>query len=102
MNDNDDRSKWEWSPEEIKRIGYRAVDLIAEHLTALPSQPVFRPFPRALAAKYLASPPPESGQSPDEVLDTFAHEIAPFPFGNGHPRFYGWVNPPPAVIAIFA
>jgi aromatic-L-amino-acid/L-tryptophan decarboxylase len=29
-------------------------------------------------------------------------DIEPYPFGNGHPRFYGWVNSPPAVMGIFA
>lgn len=93
---------WEWTSEEIKRIGYRVVDLIAEHLTTLPDQPVFRPFPKELAESYLNSSVPASGQSPDQILDDFSSQIAPFPFGNGHPRFYGWVNSPPVPISIFA
>lgn len=88
--------------ETIKRIGYRVVDLIADHLTDLPQQPVFRPFPPALASKYLNSVPPESGREADDILTTFAREIEPYPFGNGHPRFYGWVNSPPVVLGIFA
>ena len=94
--------RWEWPAEEIKRIGYRVVDLIAEHLIDLPHEPVFRPFPPELASKYLNSAPPEFGQPADEILDTFAHEIEPFPFGNGHPRFFAWVNSPPVVLGIFA
>jgi aromatic-L-amino-acid/L-tryptophan decarboxylase len=96
------RPRWEWSADEIKRIGYRAVDMIAEHLTTLPEKPVFRPFPAELAAKYLGSKAPESGQEADDILTTFAREIEPYPFGNGHPRFYGWVNSPPVVLGIFA
>jgi glutamate/tyrosine decarboxylase-like PLP-dependent enzyme len=100
---SEDRGKWEWTAQEIKRIGYRVVDVIAEHLTALPAEPVFRPFPQGLAARYLdGSPPPESGQSADEILETFASEIEPFPFGNGHPRFYRWVNSPPAIMGVLA
>jgi len=98
-----DRTKWEWPAGEIKRIGYRVIDLIAEHLTSLPRRPVFQPFPQDLAARYLdGSALPESGQSTDEILAAFSSEIEPFPFGNGHPRFYGWVNSPPAVISILA
>jgi hypothetical protein len=52
------RPRWEWSADEIKRIG-RVVGMIAEHLTTLPEKPVFRPFPAELAAKYLDSKPPE-------------------------------------------
>jgi aromatic-L-amino-acid decarboxylase len=96
------RPRWEWSANEIRRIGYRVVDMIAEHLTTLPQKPVFRPFPPELAAKYLDSKPPESGQEADNILATFARDIEPYPFGNGHPRFYGWVNSPPIVLGIFA
>jgi aromatic-L-amino-acid/L-tryptophan decarboxylase len=63
---------------------------------------VFRPFPAGLAAKYLNSKPPEAGLEADDILDTFAQDIEPYPFGNGHPRFYGWVNSPPVVMGIFA
>ena len=94
--------RWEWSAEEIRRVGYRVVDMIAEHLTTLPGEPVFRPFPPDLASKYLDSKPPESGQEADDILAAFARDIEPYPFGNGHPRFFGWVNSPPAVMGIFA
>ena len=96
------RPGWEWPPDEIKRIGYQVVDLIAKHLTDLPNRPVFRPFPSEMASQYLAQPAPESGLSAGEILSAFASEIEPFPFGNGHPRFFGWVNSPPSVISIFA
>ena len=94
--------RWEWSEDEIRRVGYRVVDMIAEHLTALPDKPVFRPFPVEMASTYLDSKPPEAGQEADDILDTFLRDIEPYPFGNGHPRFYGWVNSPPAVMGIFA
>ena len=95
-------SEWAWSADELRRIGYRTVDIIVEHLTRLREQPVFRPFPRDLAAAYQDADPPEEGLAADVILDKFEQEIAPYPFGNGHPRFFGWVNPPPSVIGIFA
>ncbi len=94
--------RWEWPADEIRRVGYRVVDMIAEHLSALPAEPVFRPVPAELAAQWLGSEPPESGAEVDDVLDAFARDIEPFPFGNGHPRFYGWVNSPPVVLSVFA
>jgi glutamate/tyrosine decarboxylase-like PLP-dependent enzyme len=92
----------EWTREEIRRVGYRVVDLIAEHLAGLPSGPVFRPVPPAVAAAMLAESAPERGASPDAILDEVAAEVMPYPFGNGHPRFYGWVNSPPEVMGVFA
>jgi len=97
------RDKWEWPIEQIKRFGNRVVDAVATHLTRLPEGPVFQPFPRELAQRYLQSgPAPEAGETEDRILDSFLQEIEPFPFGNGHPRFFGWVNSPPVVIGIFA
>jgi aromatic-L-amino-acid/L-tryptophan decarboxylase len=94
--------RWEWSPEEIRRIGHRVVDMIAEHLSTLPRRPVFTPYPPDLAARLVEAPVPTGGTAAGAILDEFAASIEPYPFGNGHPRFYGWVNSPPAVIAIFA
>jgi hypothetical protein len=99
---NEDRAKWEWPTDEIKRVGYQVVDLIAEHLTSLPERPVFQPYPRTLAEKLLETAPPATGASADESVAEFRSDIEPYPFGNGHPRFFGWVNSPPAVIGIFA
>jgi glutamate/tyrosine decarboxylase-like PLP-dependent enzyme len=91
-----------WSEDEIRRVGYLVVDLIAEHLSALPDKPVFRPVPKDLVERFLASPPPAAGSSPDAILREFRDTVAPYPFGNGHPRFWGWVNSTPAVMGIFA
>ena len=78
------------------------VELIVEHLSTLPQRPVFRPLPEDLAGNWFAEGVPLVGTEPMAILDEFAARIEPYPFGNGHPRFYGWVNSPPAVIGIFA
>lgn len=96
------RRRWEWSPEDIRHFGHQVVDLIAHHLTSLPERPVFRSFPPELAERFLGAALPLAGQDPEEILAEFARDVEPYPFGNGHPRFYGWVNSPPAVIGVFA
>ncbi len=92
----------DWAAEEIRRVGYRAVDLIVEHLSSLPDRPVFTAYPQALGESMAAAPLPQDGQSADDVLNDFTRDVLPFPFGNGHPRFYGWVNSPPTPIGVFA
>jgi len=92
----------EWTRDEIRRIGYLVVDLIADHLSTLPDEPVFRPVPAALARQFLATPAPTGALAPEELLRLFKDTIEPYPFGNGHPRFWGWVNSPPAVMGVFA
>ncbi len=93
---------WNWSEEEIKRVGYRVVDMIAGYLTSLPDGPVFRPCPPELIGDFSAGPLPQAGQDVDSLLDEFALKVASYPFGNGHPRFFGWVNSPPAIVGVFA
>src|SRR6266508_6620858 len=91
-----------WTDAEIRRVGHAVVDLIADHLTGLPDRPTFRPVPAELAAQFLSGPAPAHGAAPDDVLREFRDTIEPYPLGNGHPRFWGWVNSPPAVMGIFA
>jgi aromatic-L-amino-acid/L-tryptophan decarboxylase len=95
-------NKWNWSSEEIRRVGYRVVDMISDYLTALPDRPVFQPCPPALIERFAEGPVPQVGEGVDTLLDEFAATVAAFPFGNGHPRFFGWVNSPPAIIGILA
>ncbi|MGH8060297.1 MAG: pyridoxal phosphate-dependent decarboxylase family protein, partial [Candidatus Entotheonellia bacterium] len=96
------RRRWEWSSDDIRRVGHLVVELIAHHLTSLPERPVFDPFPPELAERFLNTDAPLAGQEPEEILAAFARDVEPYPFGNGHPRFYGWVNSPPAMMGIFA
>ena len=88
--------------EEFRRLGYRAVDLAAAHLAGIPAKPVFGPMTPDERRAVLQQPLPEAGLSPEAILDTFAREILPHPMGNGHPRFFGWVNSPPAPMGILA
>src|SRR5688572_16874399 len=102
MTSNSTPSPFAWTPDEVRRVGYRTVDLIAEYLERLPSEPVFQPVPADLAEAMLLTPLPEHGETADAILDRFTSAVAPFPFGNGHPRFHGWVNSPPAIIGVLA
>jgi aromatic-L-amino-acid/L-tryptophan decarboxylase len=92
----------DWPAAEIRRVGHLVVDLIADHLTGIADGPVFRGVPDDLAARFMTGRLPADGVSADQVLAEFSEAIAPYPFGNGHPRFWGWVNSPPATIGVFA
>src|SRR5262245_41690180 len=100
-NHMSDRDTHEWTAEEIRRVGSRVVDLIAAHLAGLRDLPAFQPVPADLSNEFAATPMPAKGSSPEAILEEFARVIEPYPFGNGHPRFFGWVNSPPAVLGIF-
>jgi glutamate/tyrosine decarboxylase-like PLP-dependent enzyme len=44
----------------------------------------------------------EHGASPDAIFSFLQRAIMPHPMGNGHPRFFGWVNSPPALLPIIS
>jgi hypothetical protein len=81
-------------PEEFRRAGYRAVDLAVEHMATVRGRPVYRPMEPEQRRMLLDLPLPETGVSPAAILDRFEADVLPHPMGNGHPRFFGWVNSP--------
>ncbi len=91
-----------WPGADIRRVAHRVADQIADYLIALPDGPVYRRPPRELLDSMRATPWSEFGVSADEVLDEFSAQIAPYPFGNGHPRFAAWVNSAPDPLGVFA
>lgn len=94
--------RWTWSREEMHALGRRVADVVAHYLADLPNHPVFTPVPPEAAEAFTTAPLPRTGTPVDELLDEFERTIAPYPFGNGHPRFHGWVNSPPHVIGVMA
>ena len=92
----------DWLSEEIRRVGHLVVDLIADHVANLPAEPVFRPVPHDLQQQFLTAPVPIRGSAPDDILREFRETIERHPFGNGHPRFWAWVNSPPTMMGVFA
>ena len=80
---------------EFRRLGYRAVDLAAEHLANLRDRPVFTPMAPAERRLLLDQPLPETELAGDTILDFIREYVLAHPMGNGHPRFFGWVNSPP-------
>jgi aromatic-L-amino-acid decarboxylase len=87
-------------PEEFRRLGYRAVDLLTDHFAALVDQPSRSPVPETVRRDLMDAPAPEDGSDPDALLNEIASTILRYPMGNGSPRFFGWVNSPAAPLAV--
>ena len=84
------RSSFDLPPEEVRRLGRLAADAVAEHRETLTSRPVFGKV-GAAAALFEESLPLE-GRPFEEVLAFVRQHVMPFPFGNSHPRFFGFIN----------
>jgi len=78
------------------------VDGVADHLAALPSGPVWQPLPGALRSELLDLPLPEHPVALEELVATALRDVLPHAMGNGHPAFFGWVNPPPSRAGVMA
>jgi len=83
-------SSFDLPPEEVRRIGRLAADAIAEHRARLEERPVFGKI--GAAAPLFEGPAPEEGVPFEETLDFVREHVLPFPMGNSHPRFYGFIN----------
>ncbi|MEV4373617.1 aminotransferase class V-fold PLP-dependent enzyme [Nonomuraea sp. NPDC049637] len=82
--------------DELRRAGVRAAEIAAAHLEGVPAGPVWRPVPVAERAWLGELPLPDAGRPLDALLDDVSAHVLPYPMGNGHPRFFGWVNSPPS------
>jgi aromatic-L-amino-acid decarboxylase len=88
--------------EGFRRAAHALVDGVADHLAALPSKPVWQPLPGSLREQLLDLRLPEAPATIDELVLTMLRDVLPHPMGNGHPAFFGWVNPPPSSAGILA
>jgi aromatic-L-amino-acid decarboxylase len=77
-------------PDEVRRLGYLAADAVAEQRARLTERPVFGKV--GAGASLFDEPVPEEGLPFDEVLAFAREHILPFPMGNSHPRFFGFIN----------
>jgi glutamate/tyrosine decarboxylase-like PLP-dependent enzyme len=73
------------------RATHAALDDAISYLRSVRERPVWRPVPDSVKAA-IAEPLPRKGQGLTGVYADFAAEILPYPVGNIHPRFFGWVH----------
>ena len=84
----------------FRELAHAAVDLIANHLDGTANIPVFAPITPADRASLLERPLPQDGVDPHALLALVDREIFTHPMGNGHPRFFGWINSPPTPVGV--
>lgn len=86
----------------FRRLGHLAVDVAADYLETLRTHPVFVPMTPEERQELFTLDLSEEGIPPEELLATIRDRLFTHPMGNGHPRFFGWVNSPPALPGILA
>jgi glutamate/tyrosine decarboxylase-like PLP-dependent enzyme len=76
--------------EELRALGHKMVDEMLEHLRTVRERPVWRPVPKEVRTR-LSSPAPHEPTAVEQVYEEFKRDVLPYPTGNTHPRFWGWV-----------
>jgi aromatic-L-amino-acid/L-tryptophan decarboxylase len=77
--------------EEFRKLGYRMIDDIVNGLCSLADEPVWRPIPNEVRAALNEELPVEPAGA-HAAYEDFRRYVLPYPRGNNHPRFWGWVN----------
>ena len=90
------------SREEMRRIGYRTVDLLVEHFATLPDKPATRKASRAEMEERFREPLPETGMDALELLDLVERDIFSNIMHLDHPRFFAFVPSPSNYVSAMA
>jgi aromatic-L-amino-acid/L-tryptophan decarboxylase len=76
---------------EFRALCHEAVDDMVDRWERVRERPVWQRVPDAVKAE-LTGPVPRAGTDLAEVYRRFGELVLPYPNGNSHPRFMGWVH----------
>jgi glutamate/tyrosine decarboxylase-like PLP-dependent enzyme len=96
------RNRLELSPEEMRALGYRVIDLLTDHFHGLAQKPVGAKGDPAVLRPALLAQPPAEARSPDEIFATLARDVFPNMMNTGHPRFFAFVPVPSNFVSVMA
>lgn len=78
--------------DAFRQLAHRMVDDMIANLSTLRDQPAWRPTPPAVRARIDDEPLPLEGAGAESAYRDFVENVMPYPNGNLHPRFFGWVQ----------
>jgi aromatic-L-amino-acid decarboxylase len=84
--ENLDPADW----NKFRELAHRMVDDMIDYLRTVRDRPVWQPIPESVARSF-QEPLPRSPEDLEQIYADFRKRILPYPTGNIHPRFWGWV-----------
>jgi glutamate/tyrosine decarboxylase-like PLP-dependent enzyme len=81
-----DPSSW----SDLRQLGHRMVDEMMTYLETVRERPVWQRMPDAVRASF-GSSAPRRPEGAEQAYADFTANVLPYPTGNIHPRFWGWV-----------
>ncbi len=81
----------ELSPQEMRALGYRVVDLLTDHFENLPNKRVGTKGDPAVLRPHFLKPPPDQPVPPDEIFAALQSDVFKNMMNVGHPRHFAFV-----------
>lgn len=78
--------------DAVRRLGHQMVDDMIAHLKDIRQKPVWQHVPEDVKERLTRDPLPLEGKPLADVYQQFKEDVLPYPTGNIHPRFWGWVQ----------
>jgi aromatic-L-amino-acid/L-tryptophan decarboxylase len=76
--------------ESMRKLGHKMLDDMVDYLKTVRERPVWQNIPEQVKAQF-TEPVPVNPERPEEVYKEFTEKVLPYPMGNIHPRFWGWI-----------
>jgi glutamate/tyrosine decarboxylase-like PLP-dependent enzyme len=92
----------ELSTEEMRRLGYRMVDLLVDHWSRISAKHVGTKATPAELRRAFSQPPPEQPRPIEEILAQLQADVLPNILNVIHPRFFAFVPIPSNFISVLA
>ncbi len=101
-NNKEVNYKLELSSEQMREIGYKAIDLLVSHYEELPKETPVAKADRASMDWLLNEPMPEIGEDPLSVMEHVEKNVLKNCASLNHPRFFSFVPSPSNFISVIA
>jgi aromatic-L-amino-acid decarboxylase len=102
VSNKPDPPRLELSEDEMRRLGYRVVDLLVGHFAAMRDAPVgAKREPAELFGRF-GENPPEMPTDPHQLLARLENEVFPNNLHVDHPRFFAFVPGPGNFVSTMA
>jgi aromatic-L-amino-acid decarboxylase len=96
------RDQLSLSPDEMRDLGFRVVNMFVDHLEKLPEKRVTRKGKRPDLEERLGEPLPETGMDASDLLDQGQRDVLANIMHVDHPRFLAFVSGPSNYVGAMA
>lgn len=85
----------------MRELGHKMVNDMIHHLQSVREQKAWQPIPATTKARLQGAIPREP-EGAEKAYQDFLELVLPYPLGNTHPRFWGWVIGTGTPLGMFA